>query len=134
LDPLWPLQSGVKKVHDYDMEEGGGRPAPPAFAPDESGFHPLSGPSKRLDPSAVLPLEKEPPISKTSSPGHPRPFVATPVSAELAGFGNPVVVPGSFSPLSNSLKLQGNHPTRRFGGEGMGPPAQLLHLQGTHRR
>jgi hypothetical protein len=90
----------MKKVRAYDPEEGG-PPAPPAFRPDASGFHPLSGPSKRLDPAAVAPLESEPPATIPEN------------AATTNGGLAPAAKSGPFSPLMNSLNLQGNHPTRR---------------------
>ena len=124
LSLVW-LQSGVKKAHDYDME--GGTPSHPAFSPDGSGFHPMTGPSmKKLPPSAVatpipengaeatigtIPAADSPVAGKDGISSH------TSTSGSTVDFkdARPYQT-RTFSPMSNhlaSLNLQGSHPTRR---------------------
>lgn len=116
------LQSGVKKAHDYEME--GGTPSHPAFAPDGSGFHPLSGPSyKNLFPTRTALPSFEHPASGSGSGSPAADSLADGKGGRSSGTSTTsgsIVDPKdsnsqikAFSPMLNHLNLQGNHPSRR---------------------
>lgn len=104
----------------------GGTPSHPAFAPDGSGFHPLSGPSlKKLPAGAVSPVAEQGEATigtmpaantPTSVTADGRSSLTSTTSGSVGDTKEGRTRTGEFSPMSNhlaSLNLQGSHATRR---------------------